>query len=295
MACLNGFICKRNNFWRMIHNPFYCGFVTLSATKDEDMQLIKGIHEPLISEELFMNVQSLIHSKRRERGKKESLKSIFPLRGFLVCPYCNCRLSGSISQGRHAKYRYYHCSTPGCRGRFRSDALETNYEEQLKNIWIVPAAHKLFKLVLEDENILTVQKDLFQDRMSILNEIMMEDVFMSKVRKLFIEDKIDHEDFTNLKKEQKEKQESLNERLDRIDEKIKNNGINLENDSAYIDSDILFSYKNQDIEEKRYIINLFRPSSINTGTRNLNPLEINPTLMPIILRQKIGLTAHRST
>ena len=287
MACLNGFICKRNNFWRLIHNPFYCGFVTLSATKDEDMQLIKGIHEPLISEELFKNVQNLIHSKRRERGKKESLKSIFPLRGFLVCPYCNRRLSGSISQGRHAKYRYYHCCTPGCRGRFRSDTLESNYEEQLKNIWIVPAAHKLFRLVLEDENILTVQKDLFQDRMSILNEIVKEEAFISKVRKLFIEDKIDHEDFTSLKKEQKEKQESLNERLDRIDEKIKNNEINLKNDSAYIDSDILFSYKNQDIEGKRNIINLFRPSSINTVTRNLNPLEINPTLLPIILRQKI--------
>ncbi|KIO76800.1 hypothetical protein TH53_12825 [Pedobacter lusitanus] len=286
MAYLNGFICKRNNFWRLIHNPVYCGFVTLSATNNEDMQLIKGIHEPLISEELFKNVQAMILSKRRERGKKESLKSVFPLRGFLTCPYCNRRLSGSISQGRHAKYRYYHCCTAKCRGRFKAEVLEATYEKQLKNIWISPAAVKLFRLILEDENILTVRKSLLQHRKSILNEVEKEELFLSKVRKLFIDDKIDHEDFTSLKKEQKEKLASINERLDMTDEKIKNNEINSENELAYNDYDILFSYKNQDIEGKRYIINLFRPSSINAITGNLNVLEIDPALLPIILHQK---------
>lgn len=286
MACLNGFICKRNNFWRLIHNPIYCGLIVLPATKDEDMQLIKGIHEPIITEELFNDVQTLIHSKRRERGKKDNLKSIFPLRGFIICPYCSRTLTGSVSKGRYAKYRYYHCCTPRCQGRFRSDILENYYEDQLKEIWIVPAAQKLFRLVLEDENGINVQKDLLHNRTSILNEVSKKELYLSKVRKLFIEDKIDDEDFTSLKKEQKEKLASLNERLINIDEKIKNNNFNMGSKLAYVRADILFSYKNQDIEGKKYIINFFRPSSIDIVTGNLNPLEIDPALLPIILRKK---------
>lgn len=286
MANLNGFACRRNNFWRLMHNPIYCGFVTLSASKDEPMQLIRGIHEPLISEDLFRDVQDLIHSRRRDRGNKESLKRVFPLRGFLICPYCGRRLSGSFSQGRYAKYRYYHCCTPRCRGRYRSDLLEADYEEHLKNIWIVPAAYKLFKLILEDENIFTAQKALIRDRKVILNEIEKEEAFMTKARKLFVEDHIDREDFASLKKEQRERRAFLAERLDEIGEKIKANEINSKNELVYTDSNILSSYKNLDIEGKRYIINLFRPSSINIATKKLNALEIAPEIMSIILRRK---------
>ncbi|MCZ4223276.1 recombinase family protein [Pedobacter rhodius] len=97
IACLNGFDCKRNNFWQLMHNPIYCGFVTLSATKDEEKQLIEGIHEPLISKELFYKVQELIASRRRLRGNFKDIKLIYPLRGFLTCPFCSRKLSASTS------------------------------------------------------------------------------------------------------------------------------------------------------------------------------------------------------
>jgi len=283
IACLNGFNCKRNNFWQLIHNPVYCGFVTLSAIQGEEMQLIKGIHEPLISEELFYKVQELITGRRRIRGKSKNIKAIFPLRGFLNCPYCSRRLSASTSQGRHAKYSYYHCCTARCKGRFRADALEMSYEEQLKNMRLTPVASKLLRLVLEDENILTVRKELLKNRVSILNELNKETMFMSKVRKLFIEDKIDNEDFISLKKEHKEKQRALNDRLAEIDERIRSNEHNLKSEPHYIKSDILFSYKHQDIAGKRHIISFFRPTSIDPANKNLNPLEIDAALLPILL------------
>src|SRR3990170_1281914 len=33
MAHLNGFHCGRNNFWRLLHNPIYCGIIIVPATK----------------------------------------------------------------------------------------------------------------------------------------------------------------------------------------------------------------------------------------------------------------------
>lgn len=109
-----------------------------------------------------------------------------------------------------------------------------SYEEQLKYMRLTPVASKLLRLVLEDENILTVRKELLKNRVSILNELDKETMFMSKVRKLFIEDKIDNEDFISLKKEHKEKQRALNDRLAEIDERIRSNEHNLKSEPHYI-------------------------------------------------------------
>lgn len=285
IAWLNGFKCRKNNLWRILHNPIYCGLISLKANQDEGFQILRGIHEPLISEQLFNEVQTLLASRRRFRGKSYREKAEFPLRGFLDCPYCARKLSASISQGRHAKYRYYHCCTPRCKGRFRAETLEMSYETELKKFTLTPAALKLLKVVLEDENIFTLRKSLLANRTSLLYEVSTEEIFISKVRKHFVEDKIDHEDFLSLKKENKEKLKFLNERLLKIEEEIKRNEITLK-ESVNITCNLSISYKNLDIEGKRFLINLFSPSSIDKVSRNLNGLEVDPSLKPIIFQRK---------
>lgn len=281
MACLNGFQCSKNNFWRLLRNPVYCGVVTVSATKYEDIQFVKAVHEPLISEELFQGVQVLLSSKRRQRGNKENLKHLFPLRGFLLCPYCNRRLSGSFSQGRHAKYRYYHCCGVRCKGRFKADNLDLAYEEQLKKIWIRQEVQELFKLVLEDENIFSTRRAYVDERKTILDEISKQQFLISKARRLLLEEKIDFEDYSILKKEYKEIIGSLHCRLIEINSKLTNCN-NSDNEWSCIKSDIHHSYKNQDISGKMAIINLFCPTSVNTIDGNLEPLKVISALAKII-------------
>jgi site-specific DNA recombinase len=36
MANLKGLICGRNNFWKVLHNPFYCGLVFVPAYKTDE-------------------------------------------------------------------------------------------------------------------------------------------------------------------------------------------------------------------------------------------------------------------
>jgi len=282
MAELNGFRSKET-VRRLLRKSIYCGFVTVSANKDEDMQIIKGIHEPLISEDLFQTVQALLISRRRQRGIMQSMKPLFPLRGFLTCPDCTRRLTGSISKGRSSKYRYYHCYSPKCKVRFRAEELEKEYEKHLKNMKVVPGVVELFKLILEDENILTVKNGLLEEREILFNEFAKEERFMLRVRKLFVDDKIDYEDFSSLKKEQKEKSYYLNEKLTEVNQKISKNDIDAETEWSCFNPDILFSYKNQDIVSQRQIIGLLRPTSINPITGNLNLLQINAALSQIIM------------
>jgi len=188
---------------------------------------------------------------------------------------------------------YYHCCTKRCKGRFRADALELYYEKQLKEIRLTPLGNKLLRLVLEDENILTVRKELLKDRTSLLNELEKEANFILKVRKLFIEDKIDHDDFISLKSEHKEKQGALHDKLLETDERIRDNEFNSSIEQDYVKSDIFFSYKRQDIIGKRHLISFFRPTSINPTSKVFDSLDIDPSLLPILLiKQKHRLAKH---
>lgn len=115
MACVNGFQCSKNNFCKLVHNPIYYGIVRIPANRNEEEQFVKTIHESLISENLFRQVQLIISKDRNKRCNKDVLKSLFPLRGFLSCPWCGRKITASVSQGRCSKYPYYHCTGQKCR------------------------------------------------------------------------------------------------------------------------------------------------------------------------------------
>ena len=281
MAFLNGLQCSRNNFWKLLHNPVYCGLVTVPPTKTEDIQFVKSVHE-LISESLFKNVQLLLNSKRRQYSRREDLKYLFPLRGFLQCPWCNRKLTGSISQGSKSKYRYYHCASVRCKGRFRADILDRAYEEQLQRIRLVPEVYELFELVLQDENILSAQKDHADERKTLLDEIAKQQSLMSKARKLLLAEKIDLNDFSELKREYKQALEALNDRLIHVNKKLSALSCNDGNWLPQKESGIFQSFRNQDIAGKRHIINLLSPTAIDPLIKTLGPLRFNDAIAKVI-------------
>jgi len=282
MACRNGFQCSKNNFWKLLHNPVYCGIVTVPKTKTEDIQFVKAVHEPLITESLFKDVQILLNSKRRQHGKRENLNHLFPLRRFLECPWCDRKLTGSISKGRKFKYRYYHCTSVKCRGRFRADILDMAYEEELKRMHLAPEVHELFELVLQDENILSTRKEHLDERKILLDEIVKQQSLMSKARKLLLAEKIDFNDFSELKREYKQALDSLNGQLTHVNKRLIDLSCNKDNWFPSEKSDIFQSYRNQDIAGKRHIINLFTPNSIHPSDKTLGPLRINEVITKII-------------
>jgi site-specific DNA recombinase len=282
MACLNGLQCSRNNFWKLLHNPVYCGFVTVPPTKTEDIQFVKAVHEPLISENLFKDVQLLLNSRRRQYSKRENLKYLFPLRGFLQCPWCNRKLTGSISQGSKSKYRYYHCTGVKCKGRFRADILDMEYEEQLKRMDLAPEVYELFRLVLQDENVLSAQKEHGDERKHLLDEIAKQQSLMSKARKLLLAEKIDCNDFNELKKEFKQALDSLNDQLTHVNKRLSDLSYNVGHRLSNAKFDIFHSYRNHDIAGRRNIISLFSPTLIDPSNKMLGPLKLNNALTKII-------------
>jgi hypothetical protein len=281
MAWARGFQCLDTHFWKLIHNPVYCGIVKISANQTEQVQFVKAIHEPLISENLFKNVQQIINKDANKKCNKDHLKHLFPLRGFLHCPSCGRKLTGSQSQGRVAKYSYYHCAGDKCKVRFRAEKLNRSYEDELKKTSLRPEVHELFGLVLEDENIFTCRREYSDKRESILKDLSKQDVHISKARKYFLDEKIDFDDFSKLKKEYNESLFQLHTQLKNINQKITTCDLS---DNLWPDKDftVFQAYNDLDIKGKRDIISLFAPASITRATSKFDHLTISEVISLVI-------------
>ncbi|WP_084681535.1 recombinase family protein [Chryseobacterium soli] len=287
MTVHKGLQCSKNNFWKILHNPIYCGVITVKAIKDEVVQFVKAIHEPIISEDLFRTVQLLLKSRRKQNEAKFQTKFLFPLRGFLVCPFCGRRFTGSTSQGKLAKYRYYHCTTSKCKGRYRADILEASYENYLKRITLLPNVYELFNLVLEEENIFSARRQSLNERKAVLVEISQHKEFISKARRYLLAGKIDFDDFRDTKKEHNQIMHYLNDRLQHLTQKLI--GDNSELADIWSDNGISIfqSYSTQDYVGKRFIVSMFTPSEITISKGNFKSLQINPILKKIIMHDGI--------
>jgi site-specific DNA recombinase len=148
MAVAKGLKRARSNFFELLRNPFYCGRMIIPAYKDEEEQVVKGLHEPIISEKLFDEVQDILNGRKRNWACKHSAREEFPLRGYLVCRKCGANLTASASRGRSAHYYYYHCSTQ-CGERFNADEANRIFTEELKQLTLSAGSQQLIGRFLE--------------------------------------------------------------------------------------------------------------------------------------------------
>lgn len=99
LAQKNGKPLAKSLFYRILNNEIYTGWICKFGEK------VKGNFEPLITEELFQQVQRRINSKKKHRNYTTENPD-FPLRRF-VLSQTGEKLTGAWSQGRSKKYAYY--------------------------------------------------------------------------------------------------------------------------------------------------------------------------------------------
>ena len=96
----------RQTWYAMVRNPLYAGWV-----KSADL-LVRGVHQPIVSQELFDTVQDVLAGRSRTAQPRQSIHPEFPLRQFVRCTKCGKGLTGGIIK---KKFLYYWCYTKGCR------------------------------------------------------------------------------------------------------------------------------------------------------------------------------------
>lgn len=140
----------RNNLYYLLRNPVYMGKLFLPAYKDEEAKLVIGIHEPLISEQLFYRVQDVLNGKKNTMPTTCGAKDELPLRGFLECPKCGNVLTGSGSSGNGGKYYYYHCNS-SCGVRFKAKDANNLILDELDKIKVNRQTITLFEGILQTQ------------------------------------------------------------------------------------------------------------------------------------------------
>lgn len=93
--------------YRILSNTFYYGIFERPVKSDNWYQ---GKHEPLITKELFDQVQAQLKRDNIQRENKE-----FSFTKLFTCGYCGSGISAEekwkdLKDGTHAKYVYYSCS-----------------------------------------------------------------------------------------------------------------------------------------------------------------------------------------
>jgi site-specific DNA recombinase len=147
-----GLNVKEKYCYRILENPFYCGIITHGLL--EENELIKGKHEPLVTEELWLKVND--PNNCREYRKLESEYDHLALKGFLKCDKCGKNLTGYFKKLKN-KY-YYKCNTKGCKLNVSNIIMDNKFNTLLSLISI-PDSIKM-KVKTELNNLMDdVQKE----------------------------------------------------------------------------------------------------------------------------------------
>ena len=83
----------------LLHNSFYTGIIRIRRTNES----FTGLHEPIVTQELFDRVQAVLAAKTHAKLRSHE----FVFRQFAKCLACGRHLVGERKKGRYVYYRCY--------------------------------------------------------------------------------------------------------------------------------------------------------------------------------------------
>ena len=105
----------------VFRNPFYCGLLSHNLLEGE---VVEGIHEKLVSREIFLKVNEVQNKNAYGYTTTEENDSIPPKR-FLRCEYCGNFLRGYVVKTKHI--HYYKCNTKRCNCNRNAEELHRQF------------------------------------------------------------------------------------------------------------------------------------------------------------------------
>ncbi|MDB5114923.1 MAG: site-specific recombinase [Mucilaginibacter sp.] len=285
-AKAKGLNCCRSNFWYTIKNPVYIGKIVIPKLKDEESYTVDGLHEPIISNTIFYEVQDILKGRKRPVKTKNVSNEVLSLKGFINCPICNKLLTGSASKGRNAYYHYYHCVSP-CSYRLKAEIVNDEFSSFLKEFELNPQTAELFKLVVLDvfENDSLSSRNIkrqYIDQITSLNNKI------TKARELLLEGDLEPGDYKTIKSDSENKIAVLEAKVADIQydymgiHEVKNLIDNAIGKLCKLD----IMYNKSSLYERRKIIGSIFRENITFDNLKLRTAKLNDTFSLIYLINK---------
>ena len=218
---------EKQQFYNMLRNITYCGTIVIPEYKKEPAQFIQGLHEPIVTSELFNTVQDVINGRKKKGVKLPTTVNVnFPIKKNLICPKCGKQITGSKSKGNGGYYEYYHCKSK-CKIRLAKQSVHNNMIDFLNASSLNSNIQELYKEVLTDlinQNESHTSKELKQ----LSEELKNNRDLLAKADDKRIADEIDQDAYLRASARYKEK-------ISEIEGKILSLEENNEDSLQYVD------------------------------------------------------------
>lgn len=120
-------------FQMVLRNPLYAGWVRIPS--EPEFPAVRGLHRPIISQELFDRVQAVLDGRAPVAAPKRKFNPNLPLKHFFRCALCDAPLTGGECGGRNKKYGHYWCRNDTCRSvKLRVERLQEEFVAYLRNL-----------------------------------------------------------------------------------------------------------------------------------------------------------------
>jgi site-specific DNA recombinase len=271
-----GVSMSRSAFAKAMRNPVYSGKIYVEDYKQEEAYYTDGKHEALISEKLFYQVQQTMDKKRKVEGPGGRVlgNERFPLRGLLTCPNCGKNLTASGAKGKSKTYYYYHCHYK-CGFRFDSETLNELFEHEISKLEYNPIIKDLLQSILLD-NYKQFTCDIEEKRKSVSKEINLLNEKVANARDKYVADKLDEEDYKEIKKITRSQIEQLEQELQLMVSESKELDIKTKIENALEGMENLANlYQQGDLETKRIIGCLIFPQKVEFDGKSFQTPKMN--------------------
>lgn len=185
-------------FINFLKNQFYLGKIKVPETNDEAASVITGLHEPLISEHVYMKVQTVLQGKKKPY-KGQTKHEEIPLMGLIICPICSRTLTGSAPKGNGGRYYYYHCQRKyGCKFSYSAVNANSIFIDYLKTFEIKKEVLTLYDKILE-KTFQSHYKELEIEKMTLEKQISELDRRITLVEEKYFDRHINDVEFRRYK------------------------------------------------------------------------------------------------
>jgi DNA invertase Pin-like site-specific DNA recombinase len=281
-----GFIISKSGISSILRNPIYFGKIFVPEAEGQLAYLADGVHEPLISERLFYKVQRILNNQIEKRRQPKTLKKReeLPLRGFLLCPNCGLKLTGSASRSRNkSRYFYYHCNRCG-KVRIRADYVNSIFEGILNELKFKKESQELYLEIIK-QIFTSRESDRDDDAKELTGKLEQQKQRVEKLQDMLVDNKISLEDYNKMKSRFDGIKEELLVKLRQI-KSIKRNF------ERYLESGINLLvnlgkfYNNADIDTRQQLIGSIFPEKLVFTGGKVRTARINEVLRLILLNDK---------
>jgi site-specific DNA recombinase len=285
-------ICK-TSFYDLLRNPAYIGKVVVPASKDELQLIVNGIHEPIITDELYYKVQLTMDTKNKRMNKRAEFKDReeLPLRGILSCSNCGNHVTGSASKSRTGKrHFYYHCMHCS-KERFRADTVNKEMEDLISTIFINEEVEVLYAEIVEKE-FKKARDNSRLDAKQLQEQLIKLEGRKAKLGQTFLDEEISAQDYRELKLPLE--QHIMELRVQISENKAQQNGLMDEIKNAIlIIPQLLESYRNSDVREKKKLIGSIFPQKFVFENDKVRTTELTEAYA-LILNNSKGFEKQKS-